>query len=63
MKIPDDDWIEWRIEREEEATKLTQACFLAPRGLQGFLNWHMRRPLQILTLRKLIKKIALQIEQ
>jgi len=62
QKAPGDSWIEWRVERESDLTKLSQAAFFSPRGLRGFLYWYIRRPLQKLALRRLILASARKSE-
>lgn len=62
LRAPGDGWMEWRVEAFENGTLLTQTAFFAPRGLPGFLYWHLLDPLHRLVFRGLIKAIKRQSE-
>ena len=55
LRAPGDGWMEWRIETIESKCLLTQTAFFAPRGLPGFLYWHLLNPLHRLVFRGLIQ--------
>jgi uncharacterized protein YbjT (DUF2867 family) len=57
LRAPGDGWMEWRIETIESKCLLTQTAFFAPRGLPGFLYWHLLDPLHRLVFRGLIQAI------
>lgn len=52
-----EQWLEWRVAHKADATCLSQIVFFAPRGLPGFLNWHLLYPFRVLWLRILARKI------
>jgi hypothetical protein len=54
--------MEWRVENEGGATKLSQTGFFAPRGLPGFIYWYALSPFHKLVFRGLIKAIAKKAE-
>jgi len=62
LKAPGDGWMEWRVEKIGETTKLSQTGFFAPRGLSGFIYWYVLGPIHKLVFRGLIKAIAQQSE-
>ncbi len=59
---PGDGWMEWRIDAFTNGSLLTQTAFFAPRGLRGFLYWHVLNPLHWLVFRGLIRAIKLRSE-
>jgi uncharacterized protein YbjT (DUF2867 family) len=62
LRAPGDGWMEWRIETLENGSLLTQTAFFAPRGLPGFLYWHLLDLLHRLVFRGLIKAIKYRSE-
>ena len=58
LKAPGDGWMEWRVESNNDAAKLSQTGFFAPRGLLGFIYWYGLGPIHKLVFRGLIKAIA-----
>lgn len=52
-------WIEWRV---TDDSKLTQTAYFAPRGLGGFLYWHLLYPYHVYKFRRLLKNIGGTIE-
>ncbi len=50
---PGEGWMEWRI----VGSTLMQTAFFAPRGLPGFLYWHLLGPLHRFVFRGLIREI------
>lgn len=51
-------WIEWRVNRVDSWTHVTQTVFFCPRGLPGFLYWFLLYPLHVLNSRRSLKSIA-----
>jgi hypothetical protein len=49
--------MEWKVETFKNRSLLTQTAFFAPRGLPGFLYWHLLDPLHRLVFRGLIRAI------
>ena len=62
LRVPGDDWLEWRIAAMENKSLLTQTAFFAPRGLPGFLYWHLLDPLHRLVFRGLLRAIKRRSE-
>jgi len=62
LLAPGDGWMEWKVETFKNGSLLTQTAFFAPRGLPGFLYWHLLNPLHRLVFRGLIKAIKHQSE-
>ncbi len=63
LKAPGDSWMEWRVEsKDEHGAILTQTVFFAPRGLPGFLYWHLLNPLHRIVFRGLIRAIKRRSE-
>ena len=62
LHAPGEGWMEWRIEVFENRSLLTQTAFFAPRGLPGFLYWHLLDPLHRFVFRGLIQAIKQQSE-
>ncbi len=58
LKAPGKGWMEWRVEAEAGITRLSQTSFFAPRGMSGFLYWHLLSPFHRLVFHGLIKAIA-----
>jgi uncharacterized protein YbjT (DUF2867 family) len=50
-------WIEWRLERNSKRPAISQTFFYAPRGLPGFLHWHLN-PFRQFLLRSIFRKIT-----
>ena len=57
LRAPGDGWMEWKVETFKNRSLLTQTAFFAPRGLPGFLYWHLLDPLHRLVFRGLIRAI------
>ena len=56
-------WMELRAANgDKNGTCLSQTVFFCPRGLPGFLYWHLLYPLHLLRFRRLLDKIAGQSE-
>ena len=62
LRAPGEGWMEWKVEALENRSLLTQTAFFAPRGLLGFLYWHLLDPLHRLVFRGLIQAIKSQSE-
>ena len=62
LRTPGEGWMEWRIEEFGNRIYLHQTAFFAPRGLQGFLYWHILEPLHRLVFRGLIRAIKRRSE-
>lgn len=58
LKAPGEGWMEWRVEKRGEGTRLMQTVYFTPHGLGGFLYWSLLYPLHVLVFRGLIKGIA-----
>lgn len=50
-------WLEWRVSHAPNETCLAQTIFFTPRGLAGFLYWHLLHPFHVLLFGSLINKI------
>jgi hypothetical protein len=62
LKAPGDGWMEWRVEQEQDATRLSQTGFFSPRGFWGFAYWYLLGPFHRLVFRGLIEAIARKSE-
>ncbi len=62
LRAPGDGWMEWRVDAFKNGSLLTQTAFFAPRGLPGFLYWHLLDPLHRLVFRGLIQAIKRRSE-
>ena len=61
LRAPGDGWMEWRVKPHPEGgASLSQIAFFAPRGVLGFLYWHLLNPVHRLVFSGLIKRIAHQ---
>lgn len=58
LKAPGEGWMEWRVESIDDAAKLSQTGFFAPRGLPGFIYWYVLGPVHKLVFHGLIKAIV-----
>jgi uncharacterized protein YbjT (DUF2867 family) len=63
LKAPGKGWMEWRVESEEEITRLSQTSFFSPRGTLGFFYWYLLNPVHRLVFHGLIKAIARKSEE
>jgi len=62
LKAPGEGWMEWRVEPRENGARLEQTAYFAPRGLPGFLYWHLLYPFHTFVFRGLIRAIARKAE-
>jgi uncharacterized protein YbjT (DUF2867 family) len=63
LHAPGGGWLEWRVDPvSDNASRLTQTAFFAPRGLPGFLYWLILSPMHRLTLGGLIGAIQRNVE-
>lgn len=53
-----ESWVEWRLDRTSNLTRLSQTVYFSPHGLPGFLHWYLRYPLHARLLRRLLRKIV-----
>jgi len=58
LKAPGEGWMEWRVETEDEVTRVSQTGFFAPRGFWGFAYWILLSPVHRLVFRGLIRAIV-----
>jgi hypothetical protein len=59
MKVPGRAWLEFRVEPGQgEQSILSQTAFFAPRGLSGWLYWHLLYPIHSFIFSGLIRRIA-----
>ena len=63
LKAPGIGWMEWRVEADEEITRLSQTSFFTPHGMSGFLYWYLLSPIHRLVFYGLIKAIANESEE
>jgi hypothetical protein len=64
MKMPGDAWLQFEARpQSEEETLLLQTTFFAPKGLSGFLYWHVLYPIHGLIFSGLIRNLARRAEQ
>ena len=56
LRTPGEGWMEWRVEAWKSIA-IKQTAFFAPRGLPGFLYWHLLDPLHRFVFRGLIQAI------
>lgn len=64
MKVPGRAWLEFRAEpRDAGHTVLSQTAFFAPRGLAGFLYWHLLYPIHSLIFSGMIRALARREEE
>jgi uncharacterized protein YbjT (DUF2867 family) len=62
LKAPGEGWMEWRVERANDGTRLSQTGFFAPCGFPGFAYWYLFAPLHKLIFRGLLSAIAQKSE-
>ncbi len=53
-----EEWMQWQV----DDSKLTQTAYFAPRGLGGFLYWHLLYPFHVYRFRRSLKNIGGTIE-
>lgn len=58
LKAPGEGWMEWRIEIEDGATRLSQTSLFAPHGFWGFAYWILLNPFHRFVFRGLIEAIV-----
>lgn len=59
IKAPGEGWLEWRVEPGADGgALLSQTAFFAPKGLPGFLYWHLLYPIHRFVLGGLIRSVA-----
>lgn len=64
MKVPGRAWLEFLAEpRSPGQTVLSQTAFFAPRGLAGFLYWHLLYPIHSLIFSGMIRALARRAEK
>jgi uncharacterized protein YbjT (DUF2867 family) len=64
LKAPGLGWMEWRVTpRPEGGVTLAQTAFFAPKGLPGFLYWHLLSPLHRLVFAGLITRLARKADE
>ncbi|MCL4788078.1 MAG: DUF2867 domain-containing protein [Verrucomicrobia bacterium] len=64
MKVPGRAWLEFLAEpRSAGHTVLSQTAFFAPRGLAGFLYWHLLYPIHSLIFSGMIRALARRAEK
>jgi hypothetical protein len=63
LRAPGEGWMEWQVETHGNQSLLKQTTFFAPRGLPGFLYWHLLDPLHRLVFRGLIQAIKHRSEK
>jgi uncharacterized protein YbjT (DUF2867 family) len=57
--LPGEGWLEWRVSRAENQTRLTQTFFFAPRGMAGFLYWYLLYPFHLLEIMRVVRTITI----
>lgn len=62
LKAPGEGWMEWRVETEDEVTRLSQTGFFAPHGFWGFAYWILFYPFHRLVFSGLVGAIVRQSE-
>jgi uncharacterized protein YbjT (DUF2867 family) len=62
LKAPGQGWMEWRVEQEQDFSRLSQTGYFAPRGFWGFAYWILLAPLHRLVFRGLIRAIVRKSE-
>jgi len=63
LRAPGEGWMEWQVETQGTNSLLKQTAFFAPRGLPGFLYWHLLDPLHRFVFRGLIQAIKHRSER
>jgi uncharacterized protein YbjT (DUF2867 family) len=63
LRTPGEGWMEWQVETHGNQSLLKQTAFFAPRGLPGFLYWHLLDPLHRFVFRGLIQAIKHRSER
>lgn len=59
LRAPGAGWMEWRVKPQMDGGVLfTQTAFFAPKGVIGFLYWHLLAPVHRLVFAGLIKEIS-----
>ena len=63
MKVPGQAWLQFQAKAGEDGmTVLAQTAFFAPKGLPGWLYWHLLYPLHALVFSGMIGQIARRAE-
>jgi hypothetical protein len=55
---PGEKWMEWRVEKRAQGTRLMQTVYFTPHGLGGFLYWFLLHPFHVFAFRRLMKNIV-----
>lgn len=58
LKAPGEGWMEWRVQKQMDHTRLIQTAYFAPYGIGGFLYWYLLLPFHTFVFQGLIKNIA-----
>lgn len=60
QKIPGEAWLEWKVTPRAGGALLEQTVFFAPKGLPGFLSWHLLKPIHRRIFGQLMHRLAVQ---
>jgi len=58
LKAPGEGWMEWRVEKHAQGTRLMQTVYFTPHGFGGFSYWYFLYLIHVFAFRGLIKGIA-----
>lgn len=62
LKAPGQGWMEWRVEVEDGAARLSQTSYFAPHGFLGMTYWILLNPFHRFVFRGLIEAIVRRSE-
>jgi uncharacterized protein YbjT (DUF2867 family) len=64
LKAPGLGWMEWRVSpRPAGGVILSQTAYFAPKGLAGFLYWHLLAPVHRLVFAGLMRRLARKADE
>jgi uncharacterized protein YbjT (DUF2867 family) len=63
MKVPGRAWLQWEILPEPGGARLIQTALFRPRGLAGFLYWHLLYPIHAAMFSRLAGAVARRAEE
>lgn len=58
MRVPGRAWLEFHVDDEGAATRLTQTAMFDPQGLAGYLYWYGLYPIHVVIFRGMVHRLA-----
>jgi uncharacterized protein DUF2867 len=59
MRVPGHAWLEFRVDAEDGAARLTQTAMFDPSGLGGYLYWYGLYPIHVVIFRGMVRQLAM----